>query len=226
MRAAIYHFTDKSAKRPIVYQKQLTALKEFAESKGFDDVDIYCDKSLRRTEHKEFDRFMSSCSEYEALITKDFYHISRNTQQSMKIMKDLLNKNVPVYSMENGRFFWEEVPVDQPLRVATYTTHFGEPHEIKQVVEVRNDIFKLYANKRTSWIITDQYYDETLYKKDAEQIQLKKLIANKDLYDLLLVHNLGDVHWRTAKFCKIREQLQLDIYSLQNGFLKYTTEVP
>lgn len=52
-----------------------------------------------------------------------------------------------------------------------------------------------------------------------------KLIKNKDNYDLLLVHNLNDVHWRTANFCKVREQLHLDIYSLQEGFLKYNKEM-
>ena len=60
---------------------------------------------------------------------------------------------------------------------------------------------------------------------DGEQIQLMELIKNKDNYDLLLVHNLNDVHWRTANFCKVREQLHLDIYSLQEGFLKYNKEM-
>ena len=58
-------------------------------------------------------------------------------------------------------------------------------------------------------------------QKDGEQIHLQELIQNKDKYDLLLVHNLNDVHWRTSNFCKVREQLHLDIYSLQEGFLKY-----
>ena len=92
---------------------------------------------------------------------------------------------------------------------------------MKEVIPVRNDIFTLFTSKKTNWTVLDQYSDESLHQKDCEQIQMKELIANRDKYDLLLVHNLNDVHWRTANFCKIREQLQLDIYSLQEGFLKY-----
>jgi hypothetical protein len=83
-------------------------------------------------------------------------------------------------------------------------------------------IYSLFLQIRKQiGLLLDQYYDESLRQKDCEQIQMKELIANRDKYDLLLVHNLNDVHWRTANFCKIREQLQLDIYSLQEGFLKY-----
>ena len=94
-------------------------------------------------------------------------------------------------------------------------------NEMKEVIAVKNDIFTLFTNKKTEWTVVDQYFDESLHQKDGEQKQLMELIQNRDKYDLLLVHNLNDVHWRTANFCKIREQLHLDIYSLQEGFLKY-----
>ena len=92
-------------------------------------------------------------------------------------------------------------------------------------VLVNNDILKLFANKKTRWTVIDQYFDYSEHQNDGEQKQLMELIKNKDKYDLLLVHNLNDVHWRTANFCEIREQLQLDIYSLQEGFLKYRRDL-
>lgn len=78
-KAAIYHFTDGSEKRPIVNEKQLNRLTEFALSLGFDDVEIFCDKSLLKCEQSEFDRFLSSVDQFDALITKDFYHISKHS---------------------------------------------------------------------------------------------------------------------------------------------------
>ena len=77
---------------------------------------------------------------------------------------------------------------------------------------------------KTNWTVVDQYFDESERQKDGEQTELMRFLQNKDKYDLLLVHNLNDIHWRTANFCKIREQHQLDIYSLQEGFLKYIKE--
>ena len=71
------------------------------------------------------------------------------------------------------------------------------------------------------WKITDQFSDMTLHQRDGEQHELQKLIANRDKYDLLLVQNLNDIHWRTSNFCRIREALELDIYSLQDGYLEF-----
>lgn len=143
----------------------------------------------------------------------------------MSVMKNLRDKGIQIHSIENGSFSWEEAPFDKPLRVATYCCRFGAPNEMKQIIPVQNDILKLFVNKKTQWTVIDQYFDESERQNDGEQIQLMELINNKDKYDLLLVHNLNDVHWRTATFCKVREQLSLDIYSLQDGFLKYNKEM-
>ena len=223
--AAIYHFTDGSEKRPIVNQKQLNMLEQFAISQGFSVGEIYCDKSLLKCEQSEFDRFMADIDRYDVLITKDFYHISKNTMKCMSVMKNLRDKGIQIHTIENGSFSWENAPFDKPLRVATYCCRFGTPNEMKQIIPVHNDILKLFADKKTQWTVIDQYFDESEHQNDGEQIQLMELIKNKDKYDLLLVHNLNDVHWRTANFCKVREQLHLDIYSLQEGFLKYYKEM-
>ncbi len=220
-KAAIYHFTNESTQRPKIYRDQLEALKAYAESVGLEVADIYCDMSLKRSERSEFDRFLANSNQYDALVTKDFYHIAKNTGKCLGVMQQLRDNGLQIYSIENGIFTWEDAPFDKPLRVATYTCHFGTPNEMKEVIPVRNDIFTLFTDKKTNWTVLDQYYDESLRQKDCEQIQMKELITNRDRYDLLLVHNLNDVHWRTANFCKIREQLQLDIYSLQEGLLKY-----
>lgn len=225
-KAAIYHFTDKSNQRPKICKDQLKALEKFAASAGFSSYDIYFDKSLKRRERTEFDRFLSECAEYEALITKDFYHISKNTGKCMKILQYLRENGICVNTPENGKFSWKDAPYGKPLRAVSYACHFGTADEMREIVPVKNDIIKLFVSKKTKWILTDQYFDKSLHQRDGEQVQLMELLNNKDRYDLLLVHNLNDIHWRTAKFCKIREQLQLDIYSLQEGFLQYCKGTP
>ena len=220
-KAAIYHFTDKSTKRPKIYKDQLKTLEEYAASMGFEVKDIYCDKSLRRCDQTEFDHFLSRCEQYDVLITKDFYHINKHTMQCMNIMKGLREKGILTYTQKNGIFTFEEEPFKQPLKVATYHSRFGTPSELNQIVPVQNDILNLFTKKKTNWTVIDQYFDESERQKDGEQIHLNELICNKDKYDLLLVHNFNDIHWRTANFCKVREILHMDIYSLQDGFLKY-----
>ena len=220
-KAAVYHFTNESIKRPKIYRDQLKSLEDFAASVGFEVSDIYCDRSLRRCERSDFDRFLSCCESYEALITKDYYHISVNTGECIRIMKNLRDKGLKVVTPVNGSLLWEDPPLGDPLRVVTYTTYCGSLNEMEEIISVKNDIFKLYINKETSWTLTDQYYDRSSRQRDGEQTQLFRLLDNKDRFDLLLVHNLNDIHWRTANFCKIREILGKDIYSLKEGFLKY-----
>lgn len=221
MRAAIYHFTD-STKRVKIYQKQLNTLEKYATALGFTDVDFFCDLSLLRKNRKEFDRFLSCANQFDALIAKDFYHINKNTTQCMKILKNLRNRGIEIHTIDNGSLCWQKEPIDKHLRIATYCSRFGTNNGQKQLMKIQNDILKLFTNKKTKWTILDQYYDESKLQKNGEQQDLEHLIANKNNYDLLLVHNMNDIHWRTANFCKIREELQLDIYSLQEGFLKYT----
>lgn len=223
-RAAIYHFTDESGKRPKIYRDQLDALKNYASSMGFNAADIYCDMSPKRCERIEFNKFLENCDQYNALITKDYYHISKNTLTAISIMQKLRDKGVKIYTIENGNFSWENAPLDKAFKIATYCCRFGPKSELHEIISVQNDILTLFARKKTAWTVVDQYFDESLHQNNGEQPELIKLLENRDKYDLLLVHNLGDVHWRTANFFKIRERLQLDIYSLQDGFLQYRKE--
>ena len=82
-RAVLYHFTNKSEKRPLVYKKEVQRLREFAELMGYPDPDEYIDKSLKKLERSQFDMMMGKIENYEAIIMKDFYHISRNTRACM-----------------------------------------------------------------------------------------------------------------------------------------------
>lgn len=221
MIGAIYHVTNHSECRPKIYTDRLVSLMEYAHSIDIDVTDVYCDMNLNQHERNDFDRFLSCCDEYDALITKDYYHISKNTGKCMDIMKNLKNKGVKVFSVVNGSFNWDAAPIDQTLKIATYTCCFEEDTGVKNILTVRNDIFKLFVEKKTEWEIIDQYSDITLHQKSGEQPMMEELIKNRDMYDLILVHKMNHIHWRTANFCRFRDQLQMDIYSLKEGFLKY-----
>ena len=220
-KAAIYHYTDGSTKRPKIYENHLQDLCQYAAAQGFIVTDIFCDKSLQKNKHTEFNRFIANCADYDVLVTEDFHHICKNTMQCIKTMKELSAQGISVYSKKDGIFTFQQPPLDISLKVATYNCRFGPPNDLKQIIAVQNDIFKLFVKQKTNWTIIDQFTDESESQNNGEQTNLQKLISNRRNYDLLLVHNLNDVHWRTSNFCKTRESLKLDIYSLQDGFLKY-----
>jgi len=221
--AACYHFTNKSEKRPIVVLKQIEEIRKFASLNGYEiqDEDIYLDRSLKFMEHPEFDRFLNNSDKYEALFAKDFYHISKNTSRCLHIMQELQDKGIKIYTIENGNFTLEDAPIEKPLQIATYTSRFGEVKEMKEFIPVKNDIFRLFTKKKTMWKVIRQYCDESKTQNNGDQIQLHEIIKNRNKYDLLLVDSINDVHWRTSNFCKLRNALGMDIYSLQDGFLPY-----
>lgn len=223
-KAAIYHFTNKSEKRPSVYQKQLEELTSFAYKKGYKDVDIYCDMSLKKSEHHELDRLFSNVADYDAVITKDFYHISKNTSKCFSDLTEIASKGIPTITMKDGTFFTSPAPLKKKLKVATYSCFFGTQKEMDEVMSIRSGVFSLFCDKKTRWIIEDMYFDRCNRQSGLGiQVELDKFIENKKRYDLLLVHNFNDIRWRTTEFAKIRNKIGMDIYSLQEGFWEYNT---
>ena len=220
--AVIYHFTDVSDKRPKVYTGQLKALKAFAISKGFQITSVYCDKSLRRYEQTEFNRLINSADGFDALIVKDLYHLSKNTKQCFHILRNLQDKGVSVYTLEDGDYLHTDnldAPLLKPLKVATYNCIKGRVKNPEAILNLENDVLRFFTNSKTAWQIIDQFNDICFRQVDGDQLRLQELLANSDKYDLLLVNDVNDIHWRTAKFSKLREALNLSIYSLQEGYI-------
>lgn len=218
-KAAIYHFTDGGSIRPIVYEKEVNRIKRFASSIGFTDTDLYLDKSLKKKDQSQLQVLLQRISDYDALVMKDFYHLRKNTGAFMSDLIMLSNKGVNIYTIEDGNFQLETAPFEQPLRVAIY---YCGLEIIGRSIELQFEIMEYFVQTCTNWKLIDKYADTSGNRVDGNQKQLQELIRNCDKYDMVLVQSFNDIHWRTAKFCKVRHQLQKDIYSMhEDMYLKY-----
>lgn len=217
---AIYHFTNTSKKRPGIYKKQLDVLYNYAIAQGWDVKKIYCDKSIYKHERKEFMQFLHESEQYDILLVKDYYHICKNTMECIKILQELRNKGLKIYSLENGPFKFDDIPSSKPLKVTTYISSLMQYKNKEQPIPIKQDIFRLYVKTKTDWEIIDEYIDVEQPKNNTEQHNLKELIKNKNKYDILLVDKFTDINIMTSGFFNIRNQLAMDIYSLQEGYLK------
>lgn len=216
-RVCIYHFTDKSEIRPIVCEKQVEILKDFAKQYG--TIEKVCvDKSLKDSLQIEKENLFYN-PDFDILVTKDFYHINKHTGKCLDVMKNLISKGIRVCSLEDGEFVFVDAPFDKPLRVCLYHSKYHE--DTNRTIETQINIFKLFIKSKTNWIITDVFVDEDEKQNDDSQVELMKLIDNNNNYDLIVVKQFSCFHWRTAKFCKRRNQLKLPIYSLKEGYLSY-----
>lgn len=219
--AAIYHFTDKSEKRPCVYQRQLNQLISFAEGLGYKVDHIYCDFSLKVCEQVEKQKMLEEIHNYEALILKDFYHLAEHTMAMFSMMKSISSLGVKIHTLLDGSFTFTQCPFTEELSVASYYYHQATDCKLNDVIALRNEVMQLFVEKKTSWHLKRQYIDQGPRRTDREQSQLLVLITEKDKYNLLILPNLNDLHWRSARFCKVRKQLGLNIYSLEDGYLPY-----
>lgn len=227
-KVAIYHFTDKSEKRPIINEKQMIILREFASDYGIVEKE-YLDKSLKKCEQEKKQVMMEEIINYDVLVIKDFYHIAVNTGACISLLQRFLMLGVETHSIEDGCFTFSEAPFDKKLNIAIYHAKYEDntPSAQKQkkgnciTAQTQVEVLCLFIKKKTNWKVIDVYMDEAQGQSDDKQKGLLELIKNRKKYDLVLCKDFNTIHWRTAKFCKRRNEMELDIYSIKEGYLRY-----
>lgn len=227
-RVAIYHFTNGSEKRPIINEKQMIALREFASGHGIIAKE-YLDKSTKKCTQEEKRTLIEEMINYDVLVTKDFYHISLNTGTCINLLQQFLRLGVETHTIEDGSFTFADAPFNKELKVAIYHAKYEDnsPSASMQkkgnciTVQTQADVLQLFAKKKTNWKVIDVYIDEAQIQSNENQRSLLELIENSYKYDLVLCKDFNTIHWRTAQFCKRRNEMQMDIYSIKEGYLKY-----
>lgn len=219
-KVCIYHFSNAN-QRPIVNQKQMDLLQDFASSIG--EVEkIYLDFTLKQSEQIQRQQMIEEISAYDILVMKDFYHLARNTGVCIELLQKFSLQGVKTITMEDGSFSFQDAPFDRKLKICVYHSKYKE--DVDRTIETQRKIFKTFVSHKTNWEIIDIFIDEANSQSDSVQTEIFKVIKNKKKYDLLLIKDFNSLHWRTAKFCHRRNELQLPIYSLKEGYLPYEKE--
>lgn len=221
-RAAIYHCTDVSSKRPVVYQKELERIKGLASSMGYRDAVVYLDMSIRKRGQVQAVRLWEDISGYEALLMKDFSHLEKNTGEFISSLAHLAGMGVEVHTVEDGSYVFEQPPFGKPLKAAAYYCAAGSAG---YSAGLHLDVMDYFVRTHTRWELSGRYADMSGNIKDGSQGHLQELISDRDRYGIVLVQSFLDIHWRTAKFCTFRNQLRADIYSMHEDlYLRYRKE--
>ncbi len=223
--AAIYHYSQGHNLHPGVTSNRIQMIKDYALNSGYDVIQVYHDFSRLRSEQDNLNLFLTECNKYDALFVQDLNQLSRTTTKSVSIITQLVNKGLRVYTLNNGKFGITDDVLQAPLKVATYYNCSISKGDSKPVIDVNNEILKLFTSKKTNWTIIDQYSDKSERQNIGEQPNLVNLINNRQKYNLLLVHNVNDLHERTSTFAHIRDDLAIDIYSLSEGLIPYRKEL-
>ena len=198
----------------------------YAASLGYEVEGLYHDISKAGISRNERNRLLNECENYDALFLSCAYHLNRTTRQFFTLINELGNKGIKISTIDHGVIsVTDNVPTSESLNVATYYCHLATTDSVHDYTGIQNEVFRMYISKETSWNVIDQYIDRMDQRKVTEQYELQKLIANGNKYDLILVSDFGNLCWDTSRFFNIREQLQLDIYSLQEGFLEYKRKI-
>ena len=221
-KVCIYHFTNaENLRRPIVNEKQMAILNEFASQYG-DIKQVYLDGTLKQCNQDKKKQMIKEIANYDILIMKDFYHLSRNTGVCIELLQEFSLQGVKTITMEDGSFSFQDAPFDRKLKICVYHSKYKE--DVDRTIETQINIFKTFVSHKTNWEIVNIFIDEANSQSDSVQTEIFKVIKNKEKYDLLLIKDFNSLHWRTAKFCHRRNELGLPIYSLKEGYLPYEKE--
>ena len=222
-KVCIYHFTNaENLRRPIVNEKQMAILNEFASQYG-DIKQVYLDGTLKQCNQDKKKQMIKEIANYDILVMKDFYHLARNTGACFGLLQAFSLQGVKTITMEDGSFSFQfqDAPFDKKLKICVYHSKYKEDGD--RTIETQINIFKTFVSHKTNWKIVDVFVDEANSQSDSVQTEIFKVIENakQGKYDLLLIKDFNTFHWRTAKFCHRRNELQLPIYSLKEGYLLY-----
>ena len=225
-KVCIYHFTNaENLRRPIVNEKQMAILNEFASQYG-DIKQVYLDGTLKQCNQDKKKQMIKEIANYDILVMKDFYHLARNTGACFGLLQAFSLQGVKTITMEDGSFSFQfqDAPFDKKLKICVYHSKYKEDGD--RTIETQINIFKTFVSHKTNWKIVDVFVDEANSQSDSVQTEIFKVIENakQGKYDLLLIKDFNTFHWRTAKFCHRRNELQLPIYSLKEGYLLYEKE--
>ena len=224
--AAIYHYSCGNNIHAGYTLNRIKAVEDYAISLGYSVEKIYRDETRIRKNQLELAKFMNDCKRYNALFIRSLKHLNPTSMACISTINKLINMGIIVYTLKDGIFTKENDITKNQLKIATYyNVSCASLKNPDPIIKIQNEILDLFVKKKTNWTIIDHYADISVRQNKLEQPYFDALIKNKHLYDLVLVHNIADIHERTETFAHMRHALGLDIYSLNQGLLKYRKEL-
>lgn len=103
MNIAIYHMAI-DPKRKSCISLQLDILEHYAQMQGWNIVATYYDNTNLEEQKFELQRLIddSSSKEFELVLIKTGYYISRRTPKFLDVRQTLLKNGVRIYSLQEG----------------------------------------------------------------------------------------------------------------------------
>ena len=220
MGAYIYHFSANPKSR--VCSKHIKQLTKYAEEKGYIKSNLYIDGTLTtsmQTEYLNMIENLRKDSEETSIFTWDLFHFNKWISAAIKDVKELKCMGCKVFTLQDGEIHVSDgkTMLYKHLKVAVYHSNLTGVDERLPETQIR--ISEVFCKENTEWEITGIYCDYSEKKGVEDQPELMRLIEEADKYDVLIVGSFGRIDLRTARFMKIRERLNLNIYSLSEGML-------
>lgn len=214
-RVAVYHYTNGSTVRGHIVEKEVDRLYEFVSShSGWRLQGLYLDFTLVKTKQVQYEKMRENTDNYDVILTKDFSHIQLKTGTFWAQVIQILYGNVKIETLLDGSVedFYDTSWFGKTLGVAIYYSSVHNETENK----LRINVLKTFVSLKTLWSIKGLYID-CKEKYTDNQPELEHLLADAENYDLILVDDFGSIHFRTAKFVKIRKRLGKPIFSIKEG---------
>lgn len=210
---SIYHYSANSSS--CVCEKHTQELIQFATENDIEVKKIYIDSSLKKGEQGQYKKMLGEMQAGQTLIIRDIAHFNRWTNKAFTDILMLLRKEVKVISQLAGEIVITDGSelYNKPLKCAFY--HSKLSYKDERCFETQKQIAELFCSEKTNWDLCASFSDENCKGKT----DLKNLIKNAGKYDLIITGSFSRIDLTTAKFMKLRSEINRGIYSLKEGLL-------
>lgn len=99
-KAIIYHYHNVS-ELPTCLSRDLRILRLYAKEHNLEIIDEYIDKNTTKANSK-LNELLSTNLNYDVVLMKYGYYISRSTSQFLSFRKKLLDRNVKIITSAEG----------------------------------------------------------------------------------------------------------------------------
>jgi len=100
-RVAIYHMSLDPIRKGCI-DLNMKIMRSFAQEKGWTIAGEYLDMTNAVSKKTEFARLQSDIENYDIILLKNCYYISRKTNEYVRFRNEMFRKNKAIYSMNEG----------------------------------------------------------------------------------------------------------------------------
>ncbi len=102
MKKAIIYHKNNITERPVCLERDLKILRLYAKEHDLEIVAEFIDSNVSKKADRTLDQLLTTDLDYDVVLMRHAYYISRSVPQFLDFRKKLLDRNVHIMTLAEG----------------------------------------------------------------------------------------------------------------------------